>query len=190
MNCLKNHKKKQIQKRVPGPSSVDASTDTYSYKKINHKKYIECEINLLRDVIAKLHADFDIFAVCIHEIYYKRCNAEYEHEHHLKTEDNFSCIFLTFRDDDNNKINKLACGVAVTILRFIAGSFVRILRVSMNNAPSAQTRRRTTERTRERENARVSVFVSSNKTIWFVSVKNRRAPTMRHSTFHICAWLN
>lgn len=58
--------------------------NTYSYKKINHKKYIECEINLLRDVIAKLHAHFDIFAVCIHKIYYERRNAEYEHEHHLK----------------------------------------------------------------------------------------------------------
>lgn len=58
--------------------------DTYSYKKVNHKKYIECEINLLRDVVAKLHAHFDKFVVCIYKIYDERCNAEYEHEYHLK----------------------------------------------------------------------------------------------------------
>lgn len=41
---------------------------TYSYKKVNHEKYIECEIDLLCDVFAKICANFHIFIRCIDEI--------------------------------------------------------------------------------------------------------------------------
>ena len=51
-----------------------SSTHTYSYKKVNHKKYIECKIDLLCDIFAKPDAHLNIFIRCINKIYNKRCN--------------------------------------------------------------------------------------------------------------------
>lgn len=57
---------------------------TYSYKKVNHKKYIECEIDLLSNVVTPLLASFDFFARCINKVYNEGCNAEYKYENDLQ----------------------------------------------------------------------------------------------------------
>lgn len=56
---------------------------TYSYKKVDHKKYIECEIDLLCNVIAKMCAHLNIFVRCINEVNNKGCNAKNKNKHHL-----------------------------------------------------------------------------------------------------------
>lgn len=89
MNCDEKKKKNKEEEEMVCERFVCGgrrrmSIDTYSYKKINHKKYVECEINLLRDVIAEFHAHFNIFVVRVHEVDDERRNAEYEYEHHLK----------------------------------------------------------------------------------------------------------
>lgn len=56
---------------------------TYSYKKVDHKKYVERQINLLGDVVAPLLTLFDVLRGGINEVDDKRRDAEYEHEDDL-----------------------------------------------------------------------------------------------------------
>lgn len=59
---------------------------TYSYKKVHHKKYIECKINLLRDIVAPFLTSFHFFIGCVNKVNDEWCNAEDKHEDHLKKE--------------------------------------------------------------------------------------------------------
>lgn len=56
---------------------------TYSYKKVDHKKYVERQINLLGDVVTPLLTSFHVLGGCIDEVDDKRRDAEYEHEDDL-----------------------------------------------------------------------------------------------------------
>lgn len=58
--------------------------NTHSYKKVNHKKNIECKIDLLCNIFAKPDAHLDVFVRCINKIYNKRCNTQYKNKHHLQ----------------------------------------------------------------------------------------------------------
>lgn len=65
-------------------SSTSKRLFTYSYKKVDHEKYVERQINLLGDVVAPLLTSFDILGRCINEVDDKRSDAEYEHEDDLQ----------------------------------------------------------------------------------------------------------
>lgn len=73
--------------------------NTHSYKKVNHKKNIECKIDLLCNIFAKPDAHLDVFIRCINEIYNKRCNTQYKNKHHLQQDKQIKFIssncFLT-----------------------------------------------------------------------------------------------
>lgn len=51
------------------------STETYSYKKVDHKKYIERQINLLCDVVAEICAHFDVLVGRINKVNDERRDA-------------------------------------------------------------------------------------------------------------------
>lgn len=61
---------------------------TYPYKKVDHKKYVERQINLLCDVVAPLLTTLHVLCGGIDEVDDKRRYTEYEHEDHLKMDRN------------------------------------------------------------------------------------------------------
>jgi hypothetical protein len=58
--------------------------DTYSYKKVHHKKYIECKIDLLCYIVAPFLTTFHFFIRCIDKVNDERCDTENKDENHLR----------------------------------------------------------------------------------------------------------
>lgn len=67
--------------------------ETYSYKKVHHKKYIECKVDLLCNIVAPFLTAFHFFIWCIDEINDEGCYTENKYEDHLKTTKKWEIIF-------------------------------------------------------------------------------------------------
>lgn len=72
------------------------SSLTHPYKKVDHKKYIECQINLLGNIVTPLLTSLHLLTRRIDKVYNEGCDAEYKHEDHLQMHENIrlECISL------------------------------------------------------------------------------------------------
>lgn len=75
-------------------SLLKESLEAYSYKKVHHKKYIECKIDLLCNIVAPFLTTFHFFIGCVNKINDEWCNAEDKDENHLKKYNNRTMSFM------------------------------------------------------------------------------------------------
>ena len=59
-------------------------TFTHPDKKVDHKKYVECQIDLLSDVAVPGYALLNMFARSVDEVDNQRSDWQYKNETHLK----------------------------------------------------------------------------------------------------------